>query len=260
MVSSLAVRAINAGQGAYAATKGALTIAAQTLAREVGVDGIRVNVVVPGFVPGPNTEAMFGRLAERRGVSPTKCKPRWLPTPHCAASPLPTTSPTPSCSSRRHGHGRSPARPSTSTAVAGCPELDGLRRPSARDQSGRERGQVAGHEPGGIDLGRLPTVDERRAVERPDRSVQLHDAARGWWPPGRSRRAGRRSTSASVASAMVSNGSDCAAPMPATVLAFSVATAPSGASALTAMLSSHSSAAAPVVSRSSIAFDEPYRH
>jgi NAD(P)-dependent dehydrogenase (short-subunit alcohol dehydrogenase family) len=70
VVSALAVRAINAGQGAYAATKGALTIAAQTLAREVGVDGIRVNVVVPGFVPGPNTDAMFARMAERRGTTP----------------------------------------------------------------------------------------------------------------------------------------------------------------------------------------------
>jgi NAD(P)-dependent dehydrogenase (short-subunit alcohol dehydrogenase family) len=69
VVSTLAVRAINAGQGAYAATKGALTIAAQTLAREVGVDGIRVNVVVPGFVPGPNTETMFARMAERRGTT-----------------------------------------------------------------------------------------------------------------------------------------------------------------------------------------------
>jgi NAD(P)-dependent dehydrogenase (short-subunit alcohol dehydrogenase family) len=69
VVSTLAVRAINAGQGAYAATKGALTIAAQTLAREVGVDGIRVNVVVPGFVPGPNTDTMFARMAERRGTT-----------------------------------------------------------------------------------------------------------------------------------------------------------------------------------------------
>jgi len=68
-VSTLAVRAVNAGQGAYAATKAALTIAAQTLAREVGVDGIRVNVVVPGFVPGPNAAAMFGRIATRRNTS-----------------------------------------------------------------------------------------------------------------------------------------------------------------------------------------------
>jgi len=69
MVSTLAVRAINAGQGAYAATKSALTVAAQTLAKEVGPDGIRVNIVVPGFVPGPNTDTMFARLAERHGTT-----------------------------------------------------------------------------------------------------------------------------------------------------------------------------------------------
>jgi NAD(P)-dependent dehydrogenase (short-subunit alcohol dehydrogenase family) len=89
VVSTLAVRAINQGQGAYASTKGALTIAAQTLAREAGVDGIRVNVVVPGFVPGPNTEAMFARLAERAGTTPEAVQQemaadtalRRLPTP-----------------------------------------------------------------------------------------------------------------------------------------------------------------------------------
>lgn len=74
MVSTLAVRAINAGQGAYAATKGALTIAAMTLAREVGQHGIRVNVVVPGFVPGPSTEPMFARLAERTAGTPETVK------------------------------------------------------------------------------------------------------------------------------------------------------------------------------------------
>ena len=69
VVSALAVRAINPGQGAYAATKGALTIAAQTLAREVGADGVRVNVVLPGFTPGPSTESLFARMAERQGVT-----------------------------------------------------------------------------------------------------------------------------------------------------------------------------------------------
>jgi 3-oxoacyl-[acyl-carrier protein] reductase len=69
VVSALAVRAINPGQGAYAATKGALTIAAQTLAREVGVDGVRVNVVLPGFTPGPSTVPLFARMAERQGIT-----------------------------------------------------------------------------------------------------------------------------------------------------------------------------------------------
>jgi NAD(P)-dependent dehydrogenase (short-subunit alcohol dehydrogenase family) len=89
MVSTLAVRAINPGQGAYAATKAALTVAAQTLAREVGRHEIRVNIVVPGFVPGPNADAMFGRLAERRGITAAEVEQelaadtalRRLPTP-----------------------------------------------------------------------------------------------------------------------------------------------------------------------------------
>jgi 3-oxoacyl-[acyl-carrier protein] reductase len=89
VVSALAVRAVNPGQGAYASTKAALTVAAQTLAREVGVDGIRVNVVVPGFVPGPNTEPMFARMAERAGTTPEAVQDeiardtalRRLPTP-----------------------------------------------------------------------------------------------------------------------------------------------------------------------------------
>jgi 3-oxoacyl-[acyl-carrier protein] reductase len=89
VVSALAVRAVNPGQGAYASTKGALTIAAQTLAREVGADGIRVNVVVPGFVPGPNTEPLFARMAERAGTTPEAVQQdiaaetalRRLPTP-----------------------------------------------------------------------------------------------------------------------------------------------------------------------------------
>jgi NAD(P)-dependent dehydrogenase (short-subunit alcohol dehydrogenase family) len=67
-VSTLAVRAINPGQGAYAATKGALQLAMQTLAKEIGPEGVRVNVVLPGFVPGPNTDDMFARQAEQRGV------------------------------------------------------------------------------------------------------------------------------------------------------------------------------------------------
>ena len=68
-VSTLAVRAINPGQGAYAATKGALQLAMQTLAREVGPEDIRVNIVLPGFVPGPNTDEMFARQAEQRGTT-----------------------------------------------------------------------------------------------------------------------------------------------------------------------------------------------
>jgi NAD(P)-dependent dehydrogenase (short-subunit alcohol dehydrogenase family) len=68
-VSTLAVRAINPGQAAYASTKGALQIAMQTLAKEIGPENIRVNIVLPGFVPGPNTDEMFARQADQRGVT-----------------------------------------------------------------------------------------------------------------------------------------------------------------------------------------------
>jgi 3-oxoacyl-[acyl-carrier protein] reductase len=96
MVSTLAVRAINIGQGAYAATKSALTVAAQTLAKEIGPEGIRVNIVVPGFVPGPNAETMFARLAERRGTTPqaimdqmaAETALRRLPTPDDVADAI----------------------------------------------------------------------------------------------------------------------------------------------------------------------------
>jgi NAD(P)-dependent dehydrogenase (short-subunit alcohol dehydrogenase family) len=43
--------------------------ASQTLAREVGRDGIRVNVVVPGYVSGPHLDVLFADYAARRGVT-----------------------------------------------------------------------------------------------------------------------------------------------------------------------------------------------
>ena len=104
MVSTLAVRAINAGQGAYAATKSALTVAAQTLAKEVGPDGIRVNIVVPGFVPGPNTDIDVrptGRTARHHPAGGHGSS--WRPRPHSTGSRHPMTSPTQSCSWRPIG-------------------------------------------------------------------------------------------------------------------------------------------------------------
>lgn len=52
-VNSQIIRRPKATRGDYAATKAALLSAAQTLAREVGRDGIRVNTVVPGRMWGP---------------------------------------------------------------------------------------------------------------------------------------------------------------------------------------------------------------
>lgn len=69
MVSTLAVRAINSRQGVYAASKAALTVTAQTMARELGRDQIRVNVVVPGFVDGVGLRRTLEASAERRGIT-----------------------------------------------------------------------------------------------------------------------------------------------------------------------------------------------
>ena len=66
-ISSTAMRTMPDKQAPYASTKSALVVASQVLAREVGPDNIRVNVVVPGYVTGPHLDGLFARIAERRG-------------------------------------------------------------------------------------------------------------------------------------------------------------------------------------------------
>jgi NAD(P)-dependent dehydrogenase (short-subunit alcohol dehydrogenase family) len=68
-VNSMSIRIVEPLMGGYAASKGALLIAARTLARELGPDGIRVNSVVPGYIWSEKMEAYFRRLATERGVS-----------------------------------------------------------------------------------------------------------------------------------------------------------------------------------------------
>ena len=53
----------------YASTKSALVTASLTLAREVGRDGIRVNVVVPGYTAGEGLDRYLDEQAERRGIT-----------------------------------------------------------------------------------------------------------------------------------------------------------------------------------------------
>lgn len=66
-ISTLATKQHTAGSGAYAATKLAGMAAAKTMAKEYGRDGIRVNIVTPGFVAGEKLDAMFERQAEAQG-------------------------------------------------------------------------------------------------------------------------------------------------------------------------------------------------
>jgi NAD(P)-dependent dehydrogenase (short-subunit alcohol dehydrogenase family) len=69
-INSMSMRVIEARFGGYAASKGALMIAAQTLAKELGAYKIRVNSVVPGYIWGPALEGYFKQLAKRQGTTP----------------------------------------------------------------------------------------------------------------------------------------------------------------------------------------------
>lgn len=55
-------------QAAYAASKGALTSAMYSLARELGPDRIRVNTVLPGWMWGPPVQAYVRFTADSEGV------------------------------------------------------------------------------------------------------------------------------------------------------------------------------------------------
>ena len=70
MINSMSMRVIEPRFGGYAASKGALLTAAQTMAKELGASGIRVNSVVPGYIWGPALERYFADLARQRGTTP----------------------------------------------------------------------------------------------------------------------------------------------------------------------------------------------
>jgi NAD(P)-dependent dehydrogenase (short-subunit alcohol dehydrogenase family) len=69
-INSMSMRIIEPHFGGYAASKGALMIAAQTMARELGRDKIRVNSVVPGYIWGPALQGYFRSLAQQQGTTP----------------------------------------------------------------------------------------------------------------------------------------------------------------------------------------------
>jgi NAD(P)-dependent dehydrogenase (short-subunit alcohol dehydrogenase family) len=69
-INSMSMRIIEPKFGGYAASKGALMIAAQTLARELGRDKIRVNTVVPGYIWGPALQGYFTLLARQQNTTP----------------------------------------------------------------------------------------------------------------------------------------------------------------------------------------------
>jgi len=69
-INSMSMRIIEPRFASYASSKGALMVAAQSLARELGPDKIRVNSVVPGYIWGAALEGYFKSLAKQQGVTP----------------------------------------------------------------------------------------------------------------------------------------------------------------------------------------------
>ncbi|MEV4317041.1 SDR family oxidoreductase [Actinocrispum sp. NPDC049592] len=70
MVSSMVLRHSQRTFGPYKMAKAALLAMAQSLATELGPDGVRVNTVAPGYIWGDNVKYYFNMLAKQRGVTP----------------------------------------------------------------------------------------------------------------------------------------------------------------------------------------------
>jgi NAD(P)-dependent dehydrogenase (short-subunit alcohol dehydrogenase family) len=68
MINSMVVRFSQVGMGPYKLAKAALLAMAQSLATELGPQGIRVNSVAPGHIWGDSLKWYFGYLAHKRGV------------------------------------------------------------------------------------------------------------------------------------------------------------------------------------------------
>jgi NAD(P)-dependent dehydrogenase (short-subunit alcohol dehydrogenase family) len=68
MINSMIIRQPLPTMAGYAASKAALMAATQTLAREVGGYGVRVNSVVPGYIWGAALEGYFAAQAKQLGV------------------------------------------------------------------------------------------------------------------------------------------------------------------------------------------------
>jgi NAD(P)-dependent dehydrogenase (short-subunit alcohol dehydrogenase family) len=70
MITTLSVRNPVPLLAGYAASKRALTTAAQVLARELGSARIRVNCVAPGHIRGQSLDEYFAWIAGQRGITP----------------------------------------------------------------------------------------------------------------------------------------------------------------------------------------------
>jgi NAD(P)-dependent dehydrogenase (short-subunit alcohol dehydrogenase family) len=70
MINSSVLRHSSMPYGAYKMAKSALLALAQSLATELGPEGIRVNSVAPGYIWADTLQGYFAYLASKRGVEP----------------------------------------------------------------------------------------------------------------------------------------------------------------------------------------------
>jgi 3-oxoacyl-[acyl-carrier protein] reductase len=68
-IGTLSTSALAAKNMAYSSSKAAMVAASKTMAREVGGQQIRVNIVTPGFTSGDDLDRLFERMAAGAGVS-----------------------------------------------------------------------------------------------------------------------------------------------------------------------------------------------
>jgi NAD(P)-dependent dehydrogenase (short-subunit alcohol dehydrogenase family) len=68
VINSMVVRFSQRTMGPYKMSKAALLAMAQSLASELGPQGVRVNSVAPGHIWGDSLQWYFGYLARKRGV------------------------------------------------------------------------------------------------------------------------------------------------------------------------------------------------
>lgn len=69
MINSMVVRHSDPRYGSYKIAKSALLAMSQTLATELGSNGIRVNSVLPGYIWDDQLETYFTMIAEKYGIT-----------------------------------------------------------------------------------------------------------------------------------------------------------------------------------------------
>lgn len=77
-MSSVAGRLGYAFRTPYAATKWAIIGLTQSLAKELGPSGVRVNAILPGIVEGPRIESVIQARADATGVSYAEMEAQYL--------------------------------------------------------------------------------------------------------------------------------------------------------------------------------------